>query len=376
MTSHHPATARVLDAIQSWDPLHGPTRWSDDDFGALALALFDAQLEGEGAYTRFCHARGVSAASALSSWRDIPAAPTDAFKQVDLSVAGAGASVRTFRTSGTTAGLRGAHHFATLDVYSASLAGPFRRWVHRSDGRVRIVALAPSPRDLPDSSLSYMLGELIDRFGTPDSVFCVTSSGSGLTLDATLAHRAFDDAVASGEPVCVLGTAFGFVEVLDATSNRWELPAGSCVMETGGFKGRTREITRGELYASFTDRLGVPAARCVSEYSMTELSSQSYTDNLERSDLGSPWSPGVLRTPPWARIEVVDPVRLEVLEGEGARGLIRWYDLANVGSVIAVQTSDVGVRVAGGGIRLEGRAPDSELRGCSLTIEEIVDATR
>ena len=376
MTTNHPATSRILDAIRAWDPLDGPTQWSDEDFGALALALFDAQLEGDGAYTRFCRARGVTSSADLSSWRDIPAAPTDAFKQVDLSVSGESSAVRTFRTSGTTAGKRGTHHFSTLEVYAASLLGPFRRWVHRGDERVRIIALAPSPEHLPDSSLSYMLGRLIDELGTPDSLFCVTASEGGLRLDPALAHRAFDEAVASGQPVCVLGTAFGFVEVLDSSETDWSLPEGSCVMETGGFKGRTREVTRDELYAGFVDRLGVPRARCVSEYSMTELSSQSYTDNLEASSLGRPWEPGRLVTPPWARIEVVDPVRLNVLEGEGARGLIRWYDLANVGSVIAVQTSDVGVRLEGGGVRLEGRAPDSELRGCSLTIEEIVDATR
>ncbi len=375
MTTHHPAIARVLDSILSWDPLNGPTDWSDDHFGALALDLFDAQLSSGGAYTRFCASRRVSSSSDLSSWVDIPAAPTDAFKQVDLSVGGSASAVRTFHTSGTTAGKRGTHHFSTLELYSASLIGPFRRWVHRSTEDVRIVCLAPSPDDLPDSSLSYMLGQLVDTLGTHDSVFCVTSSEGSLTLRPELAHRVFDDAVASGRPVCVLGTAFGFVEVMDSTETSWALPEGSCVMETGGFKGRTREVTRDELYTGFVKRLGVPLDRCVSEYSMTELSSQSYTDNLEASSTGRTWTPGRLMTPPWVRMEVVDPVTLKLLEGEGARGLIRWYDLANVGSVIAVQTSDVGVRLDGGGVRLEGRAPDSELRGCSLTIEEIVDAS-
>ena len=314
--------------------------------------------------------------SDLTGWSDIPAAPTDAFKLVDLSVSGAAHAARTFHTSGTTAGARGSHHFETLDVYAAALKGPFRRWVHRSDAPARIVALAPSPKDLPDSSLSYMLGELVDAYGTPDSSFHVRADSGALRLDVSSAHAAFSDAVASGTPVCVLGTAFAFVEVLDATGESWRLPDGSCVMETGGFKGRTREVTRDELYAGFSERMGVPRARCVSEYSMTELSSQSYTDNLAAHAQRSPWTPGTLRTPPWARMEVVDPVSLEVLRGEGARGLIRWYDLANVGSVIAVQTSDVGVRLAGGGVLLEGRAPESELRGCSLTIEEIVEASR
>ena len=146
-------------------------------------------------------------------------------------------------------------------------------------------------------------------------------------------------------------------------------------METGGFKGKSREVSRDELYEMFANRLGLPPTSCVSEYSMTELSSQAYTDDLLRRHVENATDRrGILRTPPWARVDIVDPASLEVISEPNSRGLIRWYDLANVGSVLAVQTTDMGERTADGGFRLYGRAPDSDLRGCSLTIEEIVDA--
>src|SRR5690606_22178560 len=135
--------------------------------------------------------------------------------------------------------------------------------------------------------------------------------------------------------------------------------------------------SRDELYALFTDRLGIQPEYCVSEYSMTELSSQSYADTLHNhvSNPNQP-APTRLRTPPWTRIVIVDPITLNPITTPNQRGLIRWIDLANFDSVCAVQTSDMGTRDPDGGFQLLGRAPDSELRGCSLTIEEIIAANK
>ena len=175
---------------------------------------------------------------------------------------------------------------------------------------------------------------------------------------------------AATEPVFLIGTAFAFVELFDTLDQCWTLPKGSRVLETGGLKGRTREVSREELYGLFQSRLGVADTHCLSEYSMTELSSQAYSNALT---LGVPWDQSSFVTPPWARVELVDPVTMSILEEEDARGLICWFDLANINSVMAVQTSDIGLRTADG-FALVGRASDAELRGCSLTIEEIVDA--
>ncbi|MBA2662038.1 MAG: hypothetical protein H0U74_07055 [Bradymonadaceae bacterium] len=362
-------TTRLIEAIEGWDPLHGPLVWSDELFDELARAVFAHQYKHNAAYRGYCESSGVRPES-LNTWRDLPAVPTDAFKYVRLSAAEQ--PVRTFRTSGTSADARGEHHFGTLDVYKAALHGPFVRFCLPEQRPIRMLVVAPSPDDLADSSLSFMLGELVARWGDAESGYFFGPGQSGaFEPDFEGLGRALDRAQADDVVTMVLGTAFGFIEFFDHNAGRWSLPAGSRVMETGGFKGRTRELTRAELYGLFEQRLGISTAMCVSEYSMTELSSQAYSDNL-----ASGIQENVrLRVPPWARVEVVDPVSLRPLKGGTQRGLIRWIDLANVDSVCAVQTSDMGIVDEDGGFLLLGRAAEAELRGCSLTIEEIIAAS-
>lgn len=336
----------------------------DGQFDAWVRRIFDHQYANNAPYQRLCKGRGVEQ---VSSWRDVPAVPTDAFKFVELSTA-PNKITHTFLTSGTTLKDRGRHLFTTLDIYKAAILGPFRRYCLPS-GRMPMLVLTPSPGEVPESSLSFMLGELLKTCANPLQSGFFISKGPDGELDFD-----FDDLVdildRVKEPVFILGTAFAFVEFLDTVEGlSWKLPAGSRVLETGGLKGRSREVSREELYQLFEDRLGIAPSHCLSEYSMTELSSQAYSDTLAR---GSHYSEAVFRTPPWVRVEVVDPLTLDVLDAPDARGLIRWIDLANLNSVMAIQTSDMGQRKDGGFV-LEGRAEGAELRGCSLAVEEIID---
>jgi hypothetical protein len=164
----------------------------------------------------------------------------------------------------------------------------------------------------------------------------------------------------------LLGTAFSFVHLLDSLTQqnlRFQLPPGSRVMETGGYKGRSRALPKAELHALITERLGVPPSHLVCEYGMSELSSQAY-DLV----LGPASDPGAVvrcfHFPPWARAQIISPeTGHEVTDGE--TGLIRVFDLANVFSVMAIQTDDLGIR-HDDGFELIGRAELAEPRGCSL----------
>jgi hypothetical protein len=153
----------------------------------------------------------------------------------------------------------------------------------------------------------------------------------------------------------VFGTAFSFVHLLDYLADRdlrFELPPGSCALETGGYKGRSRSLRKEALHVLISQRLGIAPSHIVCEYGMSELSSQAY--DLE----------GIFHFPPWARVQIVSPeTGCEVSEGE--TGLIRALDLANVYSVMAIQTEDLGIR-RGDGFTLVGRAALVEPRGCSL----------
>lgn len=359
----------MIDAITTWDPVADAPDWPRERFDALANQVFAHQYTHNRAYRTLCDNRQISPEQNPGA-DAIPAVPTDAFKVAHLF--GDAPPTRTFKTSGTTGDARGCHHFRTLDVYAASLHPTFRRFCNPGGQTLRMLILAPSPQDLEESSLSFMLGELQARWGDDKSRYFVTLDAQGqwqINVDDFAA--ALDQACADEATTMILGTAFAFAEVFDAHRQSWQLPAGSRVMETGGFKGRTRTISRSELYEAFGDRLGLRPTHCLGEYSMTELSSQTYTDALRRGD-------GATRrfySPPWLQMDVVDPVTLRPLKKAGAEGLIRFFDLANIDSVSAIQTSDRGVIADDGGLTLLGRAPSAELRGCSLTIEEIVNAT-
>jgi len=136
-------------------------------------------------------------------------------------------------------------------------------------------------------------------------------------------------------------------------------------METGGYKNRSRSLPKEELHQLICDRLGISPSNVVCEYGMSELSSQAYAASLpSRSSRSDEAHSQVFYFPPWARAQIISPeTGREVSEGE--TGLIRVFDLANVFSVMAIQTEDLGVR-RGDGFELVGRASLAEARGCSL----------
>jgi hypothetical protein len=166
--------------------------------------------------------------------------------------------------------------------------------------------------------------------------------------------------------VVILATALAlleWLEQLEREDRTLPLPADSVIFETGGFKGTTREVRPEELVAQIGRRFGISAQRIVREYGMTELSSQFYTRALAGGD------PQVFVAPPWVRVRMLDPESLEQVPA-GSPGLVSVLDLANLGSAIHLLTEDLGVGDSRG-FRLLGRAAGAELRGCSLTVEEL-----
>ena len=173
------------------------------------------------------------------------------------------------------------------------------------------------------------------------------------------------------ETLLVLATSFALVGLLDALKGRTlPLPGDAVVMQTGGFKGKTREIAATELRTAIARTFAIHEAQIVSEYGMTELTSQLYEATLPGSALqrDRQGAPGVYAEPPWLRVVPVDPSTLEPVPS-GEIGIARIVDLGNVDSAVAIQTQDR-VRRVEGGIVLLGRAAGAPPRGCSLAIEE------
>jgi len=348
------------------EPLPEPGAADDARFDALARAVFAFQFAHCEPYRRFCAGRGRTP-DTVEHWRAIPAVPTGAFKELALRSFPAHREAHVFRTSGTAAEQRGALHLDTLALYEASLLPSFRRGVLPElapGARARLRILAPAPAEAPDSSLSHMFGVALAALGDAGSGFDVR----GGALDVAGLLAALERACADDVPVALCGTAFAFVHLLDDLAGRGArlaLPAGSRAMETGGFKGRSRELPREALYGGIADALGVPAQRIVNQYGMTELGSQFYDSVLCR-----PGEPRRKLGPPWARVRVID-AETGADAAPGALGVVRIHDLANTGSVAAIETADLG-RTRADGFEVVGREPGAEARGCSIAADEML----
>jgi hypothetical protein len=241
-------------------------------------------------------------------------------------------------------------------------------------GNWQLAILTPPPAEAPRSSLVHMFETIRRELGPAESRFIGRVAEDGTwALELEAAVEVLRKASQTGQRLLMLGTAFSFVHLLDYLAEqdlRFVLAPGSCALETGGYKGRSRSLPKAALHALISERLGIPPGHIVCEYGMSELSSQAYDSALAPSRLThhaprtTHHAPRYFHFPPWARVQIVSPeTGREVAEGE--TGLIRVFDLANVYSVMAIQTEDLGIR-RGDGFALAGRAVLAESRGCSL----------
>ena len=359
------------------------------DFNLLALELFKLQFEHNAVYRKICAARYLTP-KVVGHWTQIPAVPTAAFKELELTCLAPHERTFVFHSSGTTEQKpsRHFHNAESLAVYEASLWSWFAQNVLRSaDGSsacsenavasassrgpvvrapVAMICLTPPPEQAPHSSLVHMFETARQKIDAPKSAFVgqITTDGSWtLNFDAVIV--ALNSSLVTRHSSLLLGTAFSFVHLLDFLEEkdvRFELPAGSRVMETGGYKNQSRSMPKAELHALITERLGVPPENIVSEYGMSELSSQAYDSAMHHPS--STIHHRVFQFPPWVRAQIISPeTGTEV--ADGGTGLVRVFDLANVVSVMAIQTEDLAIR-CGDEFELIGRARLAEPRGCSL----------
>lgn len=338
-------------------------------FNSLACRVFAHNFESVSAYRAYCQARGRTPAT-VTEWVQIPAVPTAAFRELKLRDENAG-SHRIFRTSGTSRGpgRRGEHHVGDLGLYRASLRAAFEAFLLPDGARPRCVSLMVPSNQAPDSSLAFMISDVLSAFGDSRTLVAADTSG----LDYPALAFAMEQATARSEPVMLLGTSAAFIHWLNRltdTDAEFDLPEGSRLMDTGGHKGRGKRIEPEVLRAAYEARLGLPPWACVNEYGMTELLSQYYDAGL-RDRFRRASGPPRKRGPAWLKTVAVDPESLEPLP-PGETGLLRHMDLANLHSVAAVQTEDLG-RVDAHGLTLEGRATGAPPRGCSIAMDLLLE---
>lgn len=339
----------IRGAIEAW-PARNDTNWDK-----LAVRLMQAQRRAIATYAAWCKLDGAA----------IPALPIGAYKQ--HRVASDLPDAACWHSSGTTGAATSKHHLHDVGCYEASLrAGVRAALLADAPENLAVLQLAPTSSEAPNSSLSHMVDIIRCDMGLADAGTFVDGD---FQVDAAGAWARLTELRATDTPVLVLATSFALVNLFDATVSEpaLQLAPGSRVMDTGGTKGRVRDITRDEIVAMIGERLGVPASQCENEYGMSELSSQAWLGTfMTGADRDARWQP------PWMRTRVVDPVTLrDVADGE--QGLLVHYDLANVWSCAAIRSEDIGIK-RGNSWQLVGRAPGAQLRGCSLQLEDLITA--
>jgi hypothetical protein len=347
---------------------------TSESFAQLALAIARHQGTYNPLLARLGAQRPIGA-----DLSELPALPADAFRLGRVACFDASEDCARFQTSGTTGGA-GVHAFRTLETYRAlSVAWGRRRLLAGSSAPATVLGLSAPFEPERRSSLGFMLQEFMREFDGRSLAgagpFDPLETGRWLlapgALDLGALERGVERARRLGERVLLLATSFALSWLLDALAGgRLPLPAGSVVMQTGGFKGYARTLDDAALADALCQALSLRREDLIGEYGMTELSSQLYDGGFAQGAAGQ----SVFVEPPWLRVTPLDPIELTPV-AEGEVGLACFLDLANVDSALRVLTQDQ-VRRVPGGLVLLGRRPRAQLRGCSLAAEALAVENR
>lgn len=320
---------------------------SAERFDELCMEVFAFQAKNNPVYGEYLSLLETDL-SAVKSPAMIPALPIRFFKS--RRVVSAGTPEEILFTSSATTGMIPSRHYVTEKaLYEKSFTGCFRRFYGDPAGYV-ILALLPSYLEREGSSLVYMAESLIQMSGHPESGFYLYNYPDLFELLGRLKKE--------GRKTILLGVSFALLDF--AASFKTDFP-GLTVIETGGMKGRGRELSREELHHRLAAGFGT--AHIHSEYGMAELLSQAYSVKE-----------GIFTTPPWMRVlirNLYNPFEYYTGYEVSPSGGINIIDLANLNSCAFIETEDRGKVYRNGSFTVEGRIKDSELRGCNLLLEPL-----
>jgi hypothetical protein len=312
----------------------------DKSFEGMALEIFRFQASGCPVYREYISLLGVDPAS-VDSIFSIPFMPVSFFRDHTV-MTGDGPAVRIFLSSGTTGVKQSRHHVINPAVYDESLERTFRIFYGDPSGYA-VMGLLPSYLEREGSSLIYMVNRLMLLSGN--------SAGGFFPDDHEALFSAVEKARAAGLKVLLIGVTFA---LLDLAEKHPRDLSDLIIMETGGMKGRRREMIREEVHDILIKAFGVTSVH--SEYGMTELLSQAYSKGE-----------GLYRTPPWMKVLIRDSHDpMSHSAEEGSSGGVSVIDLANMWSCSFIATDDLGRMHAGGSFEVLGRYDNADIRGCSL----------
>jgi hypothetical protein len=319
-------------------------RISDErEFCDAAIEIFRYQAANCQVYSEFLKYLG-KAGDEITRVGEIPFLPVEFFKTHKV-VTGNSVPVKVFESSGTTGANTSRHYVADISMYERSFRESFRLFYGEPSDYI-IAALLPSYAEHENSSLVYMMADLINRSGSEAGGFFINDTEKLLS--------GINEWKKGPKKVFLLGVSFA---LLDLAEDKAPDLSGIIVMETGGMKGRRKELTRSELHGILRDKFNISSVH--SEYGMTELLSQAYSSGN-----------GVFNCPPWMRIMVRDTQDpLSLIKEPGKTGGVNIIDLANIDSCSFIATADLGKVYTDHSFEIIGRFDNSDIRGCNLMID-------
>ena len=316
---------------------------TQEEFESLALEVFNIQASSNQVYGKFLGMLGINP-SAVNDTGEIPFLPIDLFKSRKI-ITGREKEMMVFESSGTTGSYTSRHYVTDLTIYEESFTRGFMHF-YGDPGDYFIAALLPSYIERGNSSLIYMADALMKLSRDTRSGFYKDSQDRLLsTLEKVSGEK---------KKAMLIGVSYALMDIAGKYSPDL---SGITVVETGGMKGRRKEITRQEMHEFLKKNFNIATVH--SEYGMTELLSQAWSAGE-----------GIFYSPPWMKIllrEINDP--LSIISDPGITGGINIIDLANINSCAFIATSDLGRTHPDGGFEVLGRFDNSDIRGCNLLIE-------
>lgn len=312
------------------------------DFEKITLSVFKHQAKHNLVYKQFLSFLNTDI-KAIKSSSQIPFLPIQFFKSHKI-VSATNDARHVFSSSGTTGVLTSKHYVTDINLYEKSYLTAFKHF-YRNVEDYTILALLPSYLERKGSSLIYMVNDLIKKSKKPKSGFYLDNLSE---LKNTLTNLDLN-----GEKVLLIGVSFA---LLDLVENYTFNLKNTIVMETGGMKGRRKELIRNELHQKLKKGFGV--LNIHSEYGMTELLSQAYSKGN-----------GIFECPPWMKVMIRDTEDALTLLPNGKTGGVNIIDLANINSCSFIATQDLGKTYDNGTFEILGRFDHSDIRGCNLLID-------
>jgi phenylacetate-coenzyme A ligase PaaK-like adenylate-forming protein len=314
---------------------------SSKQFEKMALKVFRFQYGNNLVYREFCDFLDTDVQK-VKSLEQIPFLPIQFFKSHDV-VSNNNAVQETFTSSGTTGMITSRHLITDVSLYEQSYRNAFSEFYGNIEDYV-VLALLPSYLERKGSSLIYMVKDLIELSNNENSGFYLHNYNE---LIAKLTQLDI-----AGQNVILIGVTYALLDLVE--KQKFQLK-NTIIMETGGMKGKRREMIREELHEILCNGFGVQSIH--SEYGMTELLSQAYS-------LGN----GIFECPAWMQILIRDTEDALTYVDSGKTGGVNVIDLANINSCSFIATQDLGKKYPNNSFEILGRFDNSDIRGCNLMV--------